>query len=216
MDVMFFQLSMPMKFSETCGHYIVIFLFLHISSMHVMLVPVNFLMYPFDIKTKTYSMCGIVQMDLQENQRRCKLFAQAAGLITAVCILKYVWFFYLSVALARANLLVYSNGLIEMISITLMKLPLLVVFLINEKVGGAASNRTPNLGARYRTVNQYKNLCCNMWWVMLRATSKYNQREFHHKLKFSGNFSPQHVPHVACNIQKNISSKHWKRSHCNI
>ena len=71
----------------------------------------------------------------------------------------------------------YSNGLIEMISITLMKLPLLVVFLINEKVGGAASNRTPNLGARYRTVNQYKNLCCNMWWVMLRATSKYNQRE---------------------------------------
>jgi len=42
MDVMFFQLSMPMKFSETCGHYIVIFLFLHISSMHVMLVPVNF------------------------------------------------------------------------------------------------------------------------------------------------------------------------------
>jgi len=60
MDVMFFQLSMPMKFSETCGHYIVIFLFLHISSMHVMLVPVNFLTYLFDIKTKTYSMCGIV------------------------------------------------------------------------------------------------------------------------------------------------------------
>jgi len=44
----------------TCGHYIVIFLFLHISSMHVMLVPVNLSTYPIDIEIKTHSICGIV------------------------------------------------------------------------------------------------------------------------------------------------------------
>ena len=58
------------------------FLFLHISSMHVMLVPVNLSTYPIDIEIKTHSICGIVQMDLQEN--RFKLFARVPGLIIAL------------------------------------------------------------------------------------------------------------------------------------